>query len=72
VLIYTPDLTVEPADLTITTSKAGLAKLVLGSATPADLQHTGDLTVENGDPATLAVLFELVEQFPFWFNIITP
>ena len=72
VLIYTPDLPVEPADLTVTTSKDGLAKLVLGSASPDELQRTGDLTVEDGDLATLADLFELVDQFPFWFNIVTP
>jgi alkyl sulfatase BDS1-like metallo-beta-lactamase superfamily hydrolase len=72
VLVYTPDLTAQPADLTVTTSKDGLTKLVLGSATPDDLQRTGDLSVEDGDLAILAGLFELVEQFPFWFNIVTP
>ena len=72
VLIYTPDLAIELADLILTTSKDGLAKLVLGSATLDELQRTGDITVEDGHLAGLAELFELVEQFPFWFNIVTP
>ena len=72
VMIYTSDRALDPADLTLSTTKNALTKLVLGSATPEELETAGELTIDTGELTKLAELFDLVEPFPFWFNIVTP
>jgi alkyl sulfatase BDS1-like metallo-beta-lactamase superfamily hydrolase len=32
----------------------------------------GDGVTVNGDPSALLSVFELLEDFPFWFDIVTP
>lgn len=72
VLIYTPGRVLTDAALTLTTTKDALAQLVLGASTAEDLVAAGQVTVEHGDLAHLSTVQELLEPFPFWFDIVTP
>ena len=72
VLIYIPSLQLVDADVAVTTAKDALAQLVLGTATPAELQESGVIEVAHGELTRLAEVFEFVEPFTFWFNIIAP
>jgi alkyl sulfatase BDS1-like metallo-beta-lactamase superfamily hydrolase len=60
------------ADATITTTRARLDAL-LGMEDPAGAlaQGDGDLRVE-GDPAALLAVFDRLDDFPFWFDIVAP
>jgi alkyl sulfatase BDS1-like metallo-beta-lactamase superfamily hydrolase len=61
-----------PADATVTTTRARLDDL-LAMDDPAAAMTAGDdgLRVE-GDPSPLLALFGLLDEFPFWFDIVTP
>jgi alkyl sulfatase BDS1-like metallo-beta-lactamase superfamily hydrolase len=61
-----------PADATVTTTRARLDGL-LAMDDPAAAMTAGDdgLRVE-GDPSPLLALFGLLDEFPFWFDIVTP
>lgn len=72
VFIYTPELELPEPDLVITTTKDALAQLVLGASTVDDLVGAGEITTNREDLGALASVFNLVEPFPFWFNIVTP
>ncbi|MDV6211934.1 alkyl sulfatase dimerization domain-containing protein [Rhodococcus erythropolis] len=72
VLIYTPELDLPNPDLVITSTKDALTQLVLGASTVSDLASAGEVTLHSGDLNVLTSVFNLVEPFPFWFNIVTP
>jgi alkyl sulfatase BDS1-like metallo-beta-lactamase superfamily hydrolase len=61
-----------PVDATVTTTRAWLDEL-LAMDDPAAAMTAGDdgLRVE-GDPSPLLALFGLLDEFPFWFDIVTP
>jgi alkyl sulfatase BDS1-like metallo-beta-lactamase superfamily hydrolase len=60
------------AAATVTTTRAWLNDL-LGMDDPAAAMTEGDdgLRIE-GDPSPLLALFGLLDEFPFWFDIVTP
>lgn len=72
VLIYTLGLALENPDLVVTSTQPALAQLVLGSSTPESLSKPDELSVAGGDLADLTDLFDLLEPFKFWFDIVTP
>ena len=60
-----------PADVTLTLDRNGFAALML-AGTPVDtLQSAGMLDVD-GDADVLTDLLGLLDNFEFWFNIVTP
>jgi len=72
VLIYTADLSLTDSDIVVTSSRPALAQLVLGASTPEQLAADGDLSIASGEIADLTDMFNLMEPFTFWFNIVTP
>lgn len=70
-LIYTPGKTLDSPDATVSAAKSALAAVVFGSSTVDDAITDGSLTVD-GDTAAVSGVFELLEDFPFWFPIVQP
>ncbi|MEI8083174.1 MAG: alkyl sulfatase dimerization domain-containing protein [Actinomycetes bacterium] len=58
------------ADATIRMTRAALDTILLGGDIP-ELVLAGDVVVE-GDPATLQSLLQNLDDFEFWFPIVTP
>jgi alkyl sulfatase BDS1-like metallo-beta-lactamase superfamily hydrolase len=62
----------EPAtDATVSTTRVWLDRL-LTSEDPAATLRSGDGVQLTGDPSALLAVFSLLDEFPFWFNIVTP
>lgn len=59
------------AGATVHMTRAALDQVVLGEATLADKLATGEVRVE-GDAAVLGEFLGLLDNFEFWFNIVTP
>jgi alkyl sulfatase BDS1-like metallo-beta-lactamase superfamily hydrolase len=59
------------ADATLTMTRAALNEIVLGEATLAEKTAVGEARIE-GDPAKLVEFLSLLDNFEFWFNIVTP
>jgi alkyl sulfatase BDS1-like metallo-beta-lactamase superfamily hydrolase len=59
-----------PVDATVTLPRARLNEL-LGGDDPAAMLAAGEVTVE-GDTSALRAMFGLLDDFPFWFDIVTP
>jgi alkyl sulfatase BDS1-like metallo-beta-lactamase superfamily hydrolase len=59
------------ADTTVTTTRAWLDGL-LATDDPAGALTSGDGIRIGGDPSTLQAMFGLLDDFPFWFDIVTP
>ena len=59
------------ADTQVTLSKTSLDDIVLGKSTWADKIKSGEIKV-SGNKASLDQLLALIDQPPFWFNIVTP
>ncbi len=59
------------ADATITATRAWLNGL-LAADDPATALTSGDDADITGDPTSLLSVFGLLDEFPFWFNIVTP
>jgi alkyl sulfatase BDS1-like metallo-beta-lactamase superfamily hydrolase len=59
------------ADATVTIDRARLNEVILGTATVEGLIAVGEASIE-GDPAALHDLIGLLDDFDFWFNIISP
>jgi alkyl sulfatase BDS1-like metallo-beta-lactamase superfamily hydrolase len=58
--------------LTVTTSRGALMELLAGGAAAAvQAMQAGRVTIE-GDPGKLAELMGLLDEFEFWFDIVTP
>ena len=51
--------------------RTGFVDLLLGAATTEQLLGSGDLTIE-GDAGVLLDLMSLLDEFDFWFGIVTP
>ena len=57
---------------TVTTTRAALMELLAGGAAAAvQAMQAGRVTIE-GDPGKLAELMGLLDEFEFWFDIVTP
>ncbi|SIN72160.1 alkyl/aryl-sulfatase [Halodesulfovibrio marinisediminis] len=61
----------ENADLTIEMPRALLNKVFLKETTLADAVKTSEIKV-TGDEKKLHALLGMLDNFPFWFNIVTP
>jgi alkyl sulfatase BDS1-like metallo-beta-lactamase superfamily hydrolase len=72
VLNYTQGRDAAGAQLTVTTSRGALMELLAGGASAAaQAVQAGKLTLD-GDPSKLAELMGLLDEFEFWFDIVTP
>jgi alkyl sulfatase BDS1-like metallo-beta-lactamase superfamily hydrolase len=70
VLNYRKKLADDP-DATYTLTRADLNDIVLKQAKGADLVKAGKIKIE-GDPEKLHDLLALLDDFDFWFDIVTP
>ena len=62
----------DPApDATLTINRADLNNVILRAVGIEQLLQDGVATVD-GDPGELRALLELLDDFEFWFNIVTP
>ncbi len=59
------------ADATVTMTRAALDEIALGEATLADKAAAGEAQVE-GSREKLVEFLSLLDNFEFWFNIVTP
>lgn len=71
VLNNTPGQQAEAADATITLERASLDGIVLGETTLDKAIADGKIKV-TGDSAKLGQLMSMLDNFEFWFNIVTP
>ncbi|WP_052441206.1 alkyl/aryl-sulfatase [Streptacidiphilus anmyonensis] len=71
VLAYTPDRTLDDADASVLWDRRAFERVLFGAG---DLTtETADGTVRvTGDTSAMAGLFDLLDEFPFWFPIVTP
>lgn len=61
----------ENAGQTVTIDRADLNRLMLKEVSPVRLVFEGKLK-SSGNPLLLAKLFGMLEDFDFWFDIVTP
>ena len=61
----------ESAGQTVTIDRADLNRLMLKEVSPVRLVFEGKLK-SSGNPLLLAKLFGLLDDFDFWFDIVTP
>ena len=61
----------EDVDATVTVDRADLNAVILGTATLLEQIADGRASV-SGDEAVLHDLIDLLDEFEFWFNIVTP
>ncbi|MDG9854081.1 MBL fold metallo-hydrolase [Pseudomonas nitroreducens] len=61
----------EKAGQTVTIDRADLNRLMLKEVSPVRLVFEGKLK-SSGNPLLLAKLFGLLDDFDFWFDIVTP
>jgi alkyl sulfatase BDS1-like metallo-beta-lactamase superfamily hydrolase len=59
------------AAATVRLGRATLDKVLLGSAKFADELAAGSISVD-GDIATVRAYLASLDQFPYWFNVVTP
>lgn len=71
VLNHTADVQEDDADATITLSRETLNAIILGESSLAKAITAGDVKID-GDPKKLEELVGLLDNFEFWFNIVTP
>lgn len=70
-LVYTAGKTLPAVDATVTWEREALQRLLFGGSDLASEIAAGRVRVE-GEEAPLADLFDLLDDFPFWFPIVTP
>jgi alkyl sulfatase BDS1-like metallo-beta-lactamase superfamily hydrolase len=71
VLNHTAGVQADDADAKLTLSRDTLNDIMLQQTTLDDAVDAGDVTVE-GDQAKLTELVSYLDEFEFWFNIVTP
>jgi alkyl sulfatase BDS1-like metallo-beta-lactamase superfamily hydrolase len=71
VMNYTLDSQADSVDATVTLDRAILDAVNLGQVAFDDALAQGDVTVE-GDQEKLEEFLGLLDNFQFWFNIVTP
>jgi alkyl sulfatase BDS1-like metallo-beta-lactamase superfamily hydrolase len=65
------DCRAEDAAATATMSRATLDAVLLGQATFADRVADGSIRI-SGAPASVESYMAALDQFPYWFNVVTP
>lgn len=71
VLHYAKGRQADNADATLTMTRAALDAVILGEATLQETMASGNAQIE-GNPAKLVEFLSLLDNFEFWFNIVTP
>lgn len=71
VLNYTKGKQADQADATLTTTRAVLNQIALGEARLAEKLAAGEANIE-GSQEKLIEFLSLMDNFEFWFNIVTP
>ncbi|MDJ0791969.1 MAG: alkyl sulfatase dimerization domain-containing protein [Acidimicrobiia bacterium] len=71
VLNYTEGVTSDAANATVRLNRSTMDAVVLQETTLADEIASGGVTIE-GDGATFEDFLGLLDDFEFWFNIVTP
>ena len=71
VLNHTRDVQAEDADVTLTLPRSALNKIMLGQQTLDQATASGQIEID-GDAAKLNQLISYLDNFEFWFNIVTP
>jgi alkyl sulfatase BDS1-like metallo-beta-lactamase superfamily hydrolase len=71
VLNHTGGARADDADATLTLTRDTLNDIILQQTTAADAVSSGDMQIE-GDQAKLEELVSYLDEFEFWFNIVTP
>lgn len=71
VLNITEDVRLTSPTATIRCARAAIDAVLLGHVTLVDQIGDGAITVD-GDQSALAEFFSLLDDFEFWFNIVTP
>ncbi|MGC4012694.1 MAG: alkyl sulfatase dimerization domain-containing protein [Pseudomonas sp.] len=71
VLNHTEGAQAKDADATITLTRDTLNKLMLKQTTLKDAEGSGEIKVQ-GDAGKLDELMSYMDNFDFWFNIVTP
>jgi len=71
VLVHFEDRHDDDADASLVLDRATLDRVLLGAATLEDLVTSGDITV-TGDAGALPQLLSMLDEFDFWFPIVTP
>jgi len=70
-LSHTSNKQVKDADATITMSREALNQIILGQTSLDKEISSGNVQVQ-GNKEALGELVSLLDQFEFWFNIVTP
>ncbi len=71
VLNHTPGVQAKDADATITLSREALNQIVLKQTTLKNAMSAGNVKL-SGSEAKLDELLSYLDNFEFWFNIVTP
>lgn len=71
VLNYTRDLSFAEPTATINAARSAIDAVILGQATFAQQIESGAISIE-GDGEAFARFLGLLDEFDFWFNIVTP
>ncbi|MDT4864157.1 putative alkyl/aryl-sulfatase YjcS [compost metagenome] len=71
VLNHTEGMQAKDADATVTLTRDTLNKIVLQETTLKDAIGKGDIKV-TGSEGKLEELVSYLDNFDFWFNIVTP
>lgn len=71
VLNHTPGRQAKDADATLTLSRETLNRIVLKQTTLKDALAAGDVKI-SGNEAKLEEMLSYLDNFDFWFNIVTP
>ncbi|MCP4273057.1 MAG: MBL fold metallo-hydrolase, partial [Gammaproteobacteria bacterium] len=59
------------ADLTVTINRSALNMILLKQRSPAQLIKNGEMKMD-GNGKIFGELLTMMDNFPFWFNIVTP
>ena len=70
VLKHAPQFAVGP-DATMTLTKGALTRVQLGQLTLKDAIEAGDIKVD-GRKEAVGEFFGMLDNFDFWFNVVTP
>jgi alkyl sulfatase BDS1-like metallo-beta-lactamase superfamily hydrolase len=71
VINHTPGMQASDADATVTLSKDTLTNILLRTTTLDEAVEAGDVKI-SGNDAKLKEMVSYLDNFEFWFNIVTP
>ena len=71
VLRYAKGKQAADADATVRMTRTALDQIVVGETTLADKLAAGEVSIA-GDRAKLGEFLAMMDNFEFWFNIVTP